>query len=110
MKYATRNTEPTMTDQSGADDTDINLIVKRYGVFGTVPGTNRPPVYGDFADLPHDLRERIELIRSIPELQGGLPKELSGMQLGELLSLTPDELTAKLTPPAPPPEPKDEPK
>lgn len=107
-KYATTNTEPTMTDQSGAADTDINLIVKRYGVFGQAPGAATEPVYGDFADLPIDLREKIELIRSIPQLQRSLPEQLATRSLQDLASLTNEQLTAILQPvvtPAPTPAP-----
>jgi len=109
-KWATHNTEPTMTDQSGADETDINVIVKKYGVFGTVPGSNNPPIFGDFADIPTTLAESIELIRSIPELHAGLPGEAGKLTLNELLQLNDEQLKAKLTPPVPPPPPKDEPK
>lgn len=102
-KYATHNTDPTMTDQSGAADTDINLIVKRYGVYGTAPGASQPGIYGDFSDLPTDLAERIQLMRRIPELKANLPKELADLTIDEIVNLTPDQLKAKLQPPAPTP-------
>jgi len=107
-KYATTNTDPTMTDQSGAGDTDINLIVKRYGVYGTAPGSAHPPMYGDFADIPTDLREKIELIRSIPELRKGLPPEMDALTLADL-NLPPDQLAAKIPRPAPTPAPTEAP-
>jgi len=106
--YATHNAEPTMTDQSGAADTDINLIVKRYGVYGTAPGSAHPPIYGDFADIPQDLRDKINLIRSIPELRKDLPSELDGLTLADL-NLPPDQLAAKIPRPAPTPAPTGEP-
>jgi len=106
-KYATTNTDPTMTDQSGSDDTDINLIIKRYGVYGTAPGAATPQQYGDFADLPTDLAEGIKLIRSQKDLVGKLPPELQTMSIEELMTLTHDQLTEILAPPAPTPVPKD---
>ncbi|AXH75814.1 MAG: internal scaffolding protein [Microviridae sp.] len=96
--YATENKDPSMTDQSGSNDTDINTIVKRYGTYGTMPQSNQQPVYGDVADQPTDLRDRIALIRSIPNIKAGLPKELESLTLEEVLALTPAELTSKLTP------------
>jgi len=110
-KYATRDTSPTQTDQAGAHDTDINLIVKRYGVYGQAPGASQPPIYGDFADVPTNLADGIRLMRSQGDLRGKLPQQLRDMPLHELLTLTNEQLNAKLAPPAPTPvPPKEEPK
>lgn len=40
------------TRQEFADECDINSIMKRFAVTGVLPGSDRKPMYGDFADLP----------------------------------------------------------
>lgn len=90
----------TMTDQSQAHDTDINVIVKRYGVFGQAPGIDKEPIYGDFSDLPTDLRGFIEMGRTLEDERARLPEPLREMSMEELFALTPEKLTEILTPPA----------
>lgn len=90
----------TMTDQSQAHDTDINVIVKRYGVFGQAPGIDKEPIYGDFSDLPTDLRGFIEMGRTLDDERARLPEPLREMSMEELFALTPEKLTEILTPPA----------
>jgi len=43
--------EPTLTQQQYRDETDINFIVKQYGVTGQLPVAVRMPVYGDFSQV-----------------------------------------------------------
>jgi len=97
---ATHNNKPTLTDQSQAKDTDINIIVKRFGVTGKVPGADGQAMSGDFTNLPRDLREMIDRSRDITKLRSKLPAALKGKSVEELLTLTPDQLTNILTPPA----------
>lgn len=42
---------PSMTIQSQALDTDINEIVRRYGITGQFPENHRIPEYGDFTEI-----------------------------------------------------------
>lgn len=109
-----RNTEPTLTDQSQANDTDINVIVKKYGALGTVPVPPGEAMYGDFTKIPTDLRAMIEESRMLDNYRAKLPPQLKDMSVDELMELTPQKLTTILTPPpapTPAPEPKkDEPK
>lgn len=101
----TRDTTPTLTDQSQAKDSDINIIIKLMGHTGTVPGAKGEPMGGDFTGLPTDLRGFIEKAREINTLQRALPPQLNGKTLDELVKLTPDELKQILTPaPTPPTE------
>ena len=104
-----RPTKPTMTDQSQAADTDVNLIVKRYAVSGTAPGTTARPMYGDFTGLPKDLRGLIEQARQIETLRGELPKELQGLTVDDLVSMDASALKAYLTPAKPANEPATKP-
>lgn len=43
--------EPDLTVQSFKDDCDINVIVRRFGVTGVLPGAKTPPFYGDFSNV-----------------------------------------------------------
>lgn len=99
----TVNNEPTLTDQSQARETDINVIVSRYGISGQVPGVAGEPLYQDWTELPTDYRDFIDLSRSVEDRRKALPKELQEMPVEELLALTPDKLKDILTPPAPEP-------
>lgn len=40
----------SMTQESFKDDSDINVIVERFGLTGKVPGDYQAPVSGDFRD------------------------------------------------------------
>lgn len=104
-----RNKGESMTDQSQAHETDRNVIVSRYLQTGQAPG-GKAPMYGDFADLPRDLREYINMAKDLQRLKGKLPEALRGKSPFELAALTNEQLTAILTPPAPRPEHKEEPK
>lgn len=108
----TRSTQETLTDQSAAKSTDINVIVKQFRIAGTAPGPAVEPMYGDFSELPGDLREMIETSRTIKERRRQLPPELREMPIEELLTLTPEQVSEKLKkpePPAPPTPPADKP-
>ena len=48
---ATLCDEPTLCVQSQAEDTDINTIVRRFGLTGELPTGIRQPTYGDFSDI-----------------------------------------------------------
>jgi hypothetical protein len=44
--------EESLTQQNTQDDTDINLIVQRYTQTGQMPVMNKPPMFGDFTNVP----------------------------------------------------------
>lgn len=94
------NTQPTMTDQSQGHETDINVIVGKYGIGQTAPGANGEPTYADWTNMPTDLREMIETARRLEDHRAALPDALRDMPIEEILSLTDDSLTNILTPPA----------
>jgi len=87
---------PTMTDQSGARDTDINVIVGQFGISGTVPGTQGTAQNLDLTEIPTDLRSMIEKARELNELKNGLPPEYQHLSTEELLT-TPPAALAQLT-------------
>lgn len=105
----TKPKKPSMTDQAGARETDINVIVKQFTVSGRVNGTTKEPMYQDFSELPRDLRGFIEMGRGLSENADKLPKQLRDLAPEELFALTREQITAKLTPPQPEAK-KDEPK
>lgn len=93
----TFNTEPTKTDQSLAANTDINIIVTQFLRTGQV-AHQQEPIYGDFTELPEDLRGMIELGRSIKSHKDALPPQLKGIPLEELVNMTNEQINDKLKP------------
>lgn len=107
----TVNNEPTLTDQSGAAETDLNIILTRYLQSGTVPGQQGEPMYTDWTELPEDFRGFIEAGRNIDRLTEQLPQALRQLTTSQLFALTNEQINAILTPPAKTTdEPKDPPK
>lgn len=105
---AFHNTEPTMTDQSAVANTDLNVIINQFLKTGR-PQNSGIPRYGDFTEIPNDLRSIIEMSRSMQRRRRELPPQLRDMPVEELLALTPDDIKEILTPPADKPvETKDE--
>lgn len=92
------NTAPTLADQGGARDTDINVIVKRFARTGLAPAPATSPLYGDWTKLPADLRGMLEMARGTEAQRRKLPPELRDMPIEELFALTPEQLKEKLTP------------
>lgn len=97
-----RDTTPTKTDQAGARESDINIIVGQQLITGYAPGAKKQPMYEDFSQLPTDLREMIERSRNMENMRNRLPPQLREMPLEQLLMLNKDELTRILTPEKPP--------
>lgn len=93
----------SLTDQSQARETDINVIVAKMGITGMVPGSAQPPMYGDWTQFPEGLREYIEVARSLEHHKNALPEQLKGKSVEEILSFTPQEMIALLAPKAPTP-------
>jgi hypothetical protein len=110
LKAVHNNTEPTETDQSQARDTDINVIIGRFGIGHMAKGNGKVEMYEDFTDLPRDLRGYIEQARGLDTLRERLPEQLKTHKLDELLQLTPQQIHGLLFPqtPANRPEPQQE--
>lgn len=101
---ASVNNEPTKTDQSGAEDSDVNVIVKRYGVYGTTPSGLKQPQFGtDYSEIPTDLRDMIESARMLEIYRGELPEALRALNVEDLITMTPQAIADILKPPAPKP-------
>lgn len=107
----TRTTEPSLTDQSQAASTDVNVILKghKFGQPALGRGAAQAPAFEDYTNLPDDYRQAIELARQLPNTWGKLPPQLRNIPIDQLINKTPNELTAMLTPkPADPPAEKEE--
>lgn len=92
---------PSEADQSGAEDTDINVIVKRYGVYGTIPQGSKIPRYGeDLSEIPTDLRDMIHTARTLETLRGQLPDALKSINIEDLITMDPKAISDILNPPA----------
>lgn len=101
-----KNTEPTATDQSAANDADINVIVGRFIKTGFATGQSSPPLPAmDFTALPDNFRDMLETARDLDNIRRRLPSQLAEMTPEDILQLTDDQLRQILTPPAPPPAP-----
>lgn len=71
----TVNNLPSRTIQADAADTDINVIVARFGVTGLVPSVPMPPLEADFEDV-FDFQSAQNLIRRSTEAFNVLPAEV----------------------------------
>lgn len=103
----TSNTEPTLTDQSAAGATDINIIVTQFLRTGQTPQSKQMQ-YGDFTQLPEDLRGFIEMGRSIEENRNKLPEALREIPVEHLVRMTNEQINGILAPPEKPADKKDE--
>lgn len=61
--------------QSEKENCDINVIVKRFGVTGVVPGTVRPLSYENYEDV-FDFQSAMNAVRSADETFAALPADL----------------------------------
>lgn len=66
VSTSTSNSLPSMTRQADAIDADINTIVRRFGLTGTVPQVPLPPTYQDFESV-FDFQSAQNTIRQAQE-------------------------------------------
>lgn len=60
--FSSENNEPSLTQQSDAAESDINIIMKQYGQSGMFPQVTTAPSYGDFSGVT-DYRSALELVQ-----------------------------------------------
>lgn len=87
----------TKTDQSGARDTDINVIVDRMKQTGMFPAGAKQPFYADLSIIPDNLRDMMEMSKNIEEHRNQLPEALKGMSAAELLTADPQKIANLMT-------------
>lgn len=111
IRTRTRTTKPSLTDQSQADSTDINIMLKgvTFGNLEYGKGAADAPQETDYTNLPDDYRDAIEFGRQLPKFRGDLPPALRDIPIPTLLNLTPAELMARLKPAETPPKKDEEP-
>lgn len=66
VRRATKNTEPSLCEESHATETDINVIMSRYERTGQLPQVLGQPLFGDFTEMP-DYRQAVTQIRQAEE-------------------------------------------
>lgn len=57
-----------LTQQSGKDECDINLIIERAKRGAVIEPRPQAPQYGDFTEVPTDLRDCLNMVRRADEL------------------------------------------
>ena len=66
---------PSLTQQHQADEADINTIVRRFGLTGTLPTNIRMPTYADFDEV-FDYTTALNAIRSAELSFSALPAHI----------------------------------
>lgn len=59
----TENKEPSRTVQDGKDEADINVLVRRFGVTGSINGIARPPALTEFGEI-FDFQTAMDMINA----------------------------------------------
>lgn len=59
-------TEPSLAVQDALEDSDINVIVARFGLTGQMPENPKLPQYGDFTGIT-DFRTAVEAVTQAQE-------------------------------------------
>lgn len=67
--------DPSRAIQDQRDDTDINTIVRNFGITGKLPEGVRVPTYGDFDGIS-DFREAVDAVRAAEDAFLALPSSL----------------------------------
>lgn len=75
QEAATINEEPSLTVQDAAEDADINVMVARFGLTGSMPSNPATPMYGDFTEIT-DYRSAVEAVEQASEKFMALPPQL----------------------------------
>ena len=67
--------DKSLTQQHFAEECDINEIVRRFGLTGTVPEDYRAPQYGDFSEVT-DYHTALNAVRAADAAFMELPADL----------------------------------
>lgn len=67
--------EPTMAQQQFREETDINTIVKRFGITGELPTNVRMPTYNDYDEI-YDYHTAMTATRQAQESFDKMPAEV----------------------------------
>lgn len=75
LSTGTLNEDPTLTVESDALDTDINVLVRRFGLTGQISGVEMPPPITEFMDV-FDYQSALNLIRAADESFASMDAEV----------------------------------
>lgn len=67
--------DPSLAQQHMKDECDINVLVERFGVTGTMPAAPLEPSYGDFSGVS-DYHTALNAIKAADTAFMGLPAQL----------------------------------
>lgn len=68
--------DASLTQQQYADETDLNKIMEKYAAgMGTIPTTDRIPLYGDFSNVP-DFASAFALVQDAQGKFDSLPSKV----------------------------------
>nr|DAI03086.1 MAG TPA: Scaffold protein [Microviridae sp.] len=70
---AFESTEPTLTQQQFAEESDINYLVDRFLRTGEIPPVDARAMYGDFVDAPQSYQEALDAVFAAQEGFDALP-------------------------------------
>lgn len=115
LEFATYNDEESMTQQSDAQDCDINVIWERYTKTGQLPTVNLQAMTGDFTNVP-DFRTAQEVLKAANDAFAEVPAKIRARfnnDPDEFVKFALDDnntdelrkMGLAIEPPAPPPEP-----
>lgn len=79
LKVDTYNDKPSLTDQSGVDSADINIIMATYTRTGYLPGQNKQAMWGDFFDAGMTLQQAISMVEDANKAFMTLPANIRAM-------------------------------
>lgn len=61
--YGTENMEPSLTQESDRNETDINVIMERFNRTGQLPQVQMEAMSGDFSDIT-DFRDALDRVQA----------------------------------------------
>lgn len=68
--------DASLTQQEYADETDLNKIMEKYAAgMGSIPATDRIPLYGDFSNVP-DFATAFALVQDAQQRFDSLPSKV----------------------------------
>lgn len=67
--------DPSLTVQADVQQSDINYIVKQYGLTQSLPYGEAVPVYADYSDIPNDYHAALNYIKDSEEAFLTMPAE-----------------------------------
>lgn len=69
--------DPTLTQQSFREDSDINVILERFNITGELPSSSLgEPQYGDFLESQVDYKSALDVVMSAQSAFNALPARL----------------------------------